>query len=328
MSKINSKDLSLYIDLPFLKSGNLNHYDKKILKNGNIINEWNKIFDDKNINLTYTSVYIGGDILLLDSNHFSKLKKIKLSSKDNYELTVEVYQNSFDIQKIINLLTLGVNRINYRTELTKDLRLNFKKVITDLQSLKNKFPNININIDFLLTEKTYIKEDIEKILRLVNHFSIYTVNKEIYNEILLNQSYIKTLEILSNENFNQYEISNFAKVGFESKQILAYYNSYSWKGIGYFATSFYKEDNNYFLVENNKKKMLNNKELVNQVTMMALSLKNGFDIENILHQDVMKDKMKKLNELNRQGKININNKGIKVSSYPLDIIDITEFLIN
>ena len=74
--------------------------------------------------------------------------------------------------------------------------------------------------------------------------------------------------------------------------------------------------------------MLNNRELVNQVTMMAMSLKNGLDIDNILHQDVMKDKMEKLNKLHKQGKLNINNKGIKVASYPSDIIDITYFLIN
>ena len=328
MSKINSKDLSLYIDLPFLKSDNLNHYYKKILKNKNIVTEWNKIFENENINLNYRSIYIGGDILLLDSIHYKQLKKIKVQSQKNYEFTIEIYQNNFDINKISELLNFRVNRINYRTELTNDLRLNFKKIINDLKNLKNRFPNININIDFLLTEKTYIKDDIKKILTLVTHFSIYTVDKEIYNETLLNQYYARILEILYSQNFNQYEISNFSKIGFESKQILAYYNSYSWKGIGYFATSFYKEGNNYFLVENNKKKMLNNRELVNQVTMMAMSLKNGLDIDNILHQDVMKDKMEKLNKLHKQGKLNINNKGIKVASYPSDIIDITYFLIN
>ncbi|MBR2100399.1 MAG: radical SAM family heme chaperone HemW [Eubacterium sp.] len=63
---------------------------------------------------------------------------------------------------------------------------------------------------------------------------------ELPTEETVSEMYLKTIEVLSQLGFPQYEISNFAIKGFESRHNLKYWELKEYLGLGVFAHSFWK----------------------------------------------------------------------------------------
>ena len=120
---------------------------------------------------------------------------------------------------------------------------------------KAGFENISIDLIYGLPEQT--TESWEKTLNQalnleITHISTYglkieeatefsrNIPKNLPDDEMQSQIYLKTIEILENKGFNHYEISNFSKKGFESKHNICYWKNKEYYGLGLSAHGYLK----------------------------------------------------------------------------------------
>src|SRR5690606_5962345 len=120
--------------------------------------------------------------------------------------------------------------------------------------LLNKY-NVNFSMDILfsLPHQTLdiLKQDIEKALEFnPKHISTYYLNVHENNPLSKNRAddetqveMFRTIEkVLEANNIHRYEISNYARPGFESRHNLIYWNDQPYWGVGLSAHSFLNEE--------------------------------------------------------------------------------------
>mgnify|MGYP001117432247 CR=1 FL=1 len=216
-----------------------------------------------------TTIYIGGGTPSVpDSKYIVKIiqtiKEVFKVSK-NAEVTIEVNPGTVTKEKLIDYKNSGINRISIGLQSTNNeiLKLigrihNYEEFLNTYNLAKEVGYN-NINVDLMLgipnqTESDVI-DSINKVISLnPKHISIYSLiveeNTEIQrlidSEILTMPSeedernmYWKTKTILEKNGFIQYEISNFAKKGYESKHNLDCWNQEEYIGMGLASHSYF-----------------------------------------------------------------------------------------
>ncbi len=216
-----------------------------------------------------TTIYIGGGTPSVpDSKYIVKIiqtiKEVFKVSK-NAEVTIEVNPRTVTKEKLIDYKNSGINRISIGLQSTNNeiLKLigrihNYEEFLNTYNLAKEVGYN-NINVDLMLgipnqTESDVI-DSINKVISLnPKHISIYSLiveeNTEIQrlidSEILTMPSeddernmYWKTKTILEKNGFIQYEISNFAKKGYESKHNLDCWNQEEYIGMGLASHSYF-----------------------------------------------------------------------------------------
>ena len=216
-----------------------------------------------------TTIYIGGGTPSVpDSKYIVKIiqtiKEVFKVSK-NAEVTIEVNPRTVTKEKLIDYKNAGINRISIGLQSTNNeiLKLigrihNYEEFLNTYNLAKEVGYN-NINVDLMLgipnqTESDVI-DSINKVISLnPKHISIYSLiveeNTEIQrlidSEILTMPSeddernmYWKTKTILEKNGFIQYEISNFAKKGYESKHNLDCWNQEEYIGMGLASHSYF-----------------------------------------------------------------------------------------
>ena len=233
----------------------------KFLKN----EEWEKLYLDtldKEIDKYYEddivkSIYIGGGTpSSLSTPHviklFSILNKIKRIS--GAEVTFECNINDINTELLTILKNNGVNRLSIGVESFDDKNLKFmnrnhnkKEIIDNIKLCKEMgFKNINVDLIYALPgEKlSTVKSDVSKLLKLnIEHISTYSLiieeHTDIYNkkvkpieEILDYKMYKYICEKLSDNGYIHYEVSNFAKKGYQSEHNLTYWNNEEYYGFG------------------------------------------------------------------------------------------------
>ena len=226
---------------------------------------------------TLNTLYIGGGTpSSLDINSLESLliicKKFKMNSE--YEFTIEFNPEDINKDKLSLCKKYGVNRISIGIEsfnkdnlkyLGRDY-INFKKKI-DL--VKKYFDNINVDLIYGLSieDINILNNDIDNLLELdVPHISCYSLIIEEHT-VLNNKGTKEINEDLDYEmyklindrlkNYNHYEISNYAKEGYESKHNLTYWNNEEYYGFGVGAASYI--DNKRILNSKNILSYLDNK---------------------------------------------------------------------
>jgi oxygen-independent coproporphyrinogen-3 oxidase len=213
------------------------------------------------------SIFIGGGTptyLSLESwnNIYKALKKLKL--EDNLEFTVEGNPGTFTEEKLRFLKNIGVNRLSIGLQAWQNSLLGKIGRIHTLDDFlkgyemarKLGFSNINVDLMFGLPGQTLKdwRESLENVVGMApEHISCYSLIVEkgtpFYNmyknhELKLpweeeeRQMYYFTLEFLYKSGYNQYEISNFAKMGNECRHNLVYWNLKSYIGCGSSAHSY------------------------------------------------------------------------------------------
>ena len=271
------KELGLYIHIPFCKqkcyycdfvsyAKNEKFFERYIEA---LLEEMNNFFDNNDIEIK--TIYIGGGTpSIIDAKYIEKIMnffKEKDLLKKTKEITIEVNPGTVDEEKIKCYKKAGINRLSIGLQSTDDNMLKkigrihcYKDFLNTYKFAKEAgFDNINVDIMIGLPKQKIsdVKNTLEKIINLEpeppKHISVYSliVEENMPIEKMINDG---TLELPDEENernmywyvknflelngYNHYEISNFAKDGYES-----IHNSDCWKqkeyiGFGVAAHSF------------------------------------------------------------------------------------------
>ncbi|KKP35720.1 MAG: hypothetical protein UR26_C0002G0020 [candidate division TM6 bacterium GW2011_GWF2_32_72] len=231
--------------------------------------EINKMFDCLSTvqKTEIDSLYIGGgtpstwpNSLLLD---MSVTLNNKLTFSKHAEITIEVNPGAVSEGQFEFLKNIGINRVSIGVQSLDNAvlsGLNRKHTAQDTLKTLNQASLFfeNINVDLILGLPGVSEEEWKKIIKTVvfwpiKHISVYflTVYEKtpLYFGLKTNKFtlpdgdslvplYEWTVQELSCYGFNRYEISNFAKEGFESRHNKTYWNRDPYIGIGLGACSF------------------------------------------------------------------------------------------
>lgn len=247
--------MSIYIHIPFC-THICSYCDfPKVLKNKKWIEEYLKELK-KEITKSYKgeiidTLYIGGGTpSSLDLEDLQKLFNILkiFNLKQDAEITLEANSEDLTEEKLlflkdkINRLSIGIETFNEKTLKSLNRKVNIKNIKNSF----NYFNNINLDLMYGFKNQTLkdLEEDIDKIIKLnPTHISTYSLiiepNTKLYiedyqniDEDLDRKMYEKIQKKLKQNNYIQYEISNFSKQGFESKHNLVYWDNKKYYGFG------------------------------------------------------------------------------------------------
>lgn len=365
MIKENNKALSIYIHIPFCKDRCIycDFYSTKYNETSNllrsyleaIIKEFERLrdFTKKRIE----TIYIGGGTPsivptnLLSNFLESLLKKIKLTH--NYEFTIEMNPESAKRELLRLLNGYGINRISLGVQSLEDeilKKLNRVHNTSDTYTALNNIFNsgyCNVSVDFLIGTTCKTDRWVEKIYKLISNFPIKHISayiltidektrsrtlKEFLNieENIIIEQYQKLHRMLKREGFIHYEISNYAKKGFESAHNLNYWKCGYYLGLGASASGYIVDTNRiryknisdvkkYIKQENEKNidyeeyEIIDNKKMINEIIMLGLRIRDGFKLNKI--KSLMKNEeyelfLKKLKDFQREGLIKIQSNRI------------------
>lgn len=264
-------------------------------------------YSDRTGEYTVSSIFIGGGTPSCVPSEYivrtlNELKDIfEFSSDKKLEITIEVNPGTIDARKLKDYKNAAINRISFGLQSIHDNELKLLgRIHTYLEFEKNYrlardlgFNNINIDLMSALPGQTLESWE-ETLLRIVKlnpeHISAYSLIIEegtpfydkygpegqdrdhLPTEDVDRLIYSRTKEILQSHGFERYEISNYAKDGFECRHNIAYWRGVSYLGLGLGAAS---------LIENTRFSNLSSlSEYVNSIN----SIHN-----NIMYSD-MRDK--------------------------------------
>lgn len=202
-----------------------------------------------------TPEYIS-EILICIKNNFHVQK--------NAEITLETNPGTVDKKKLTEFLKAGINRISIGIQSFHNDELEFLTRIHNSDTAINTvntaaesgFENISIDLIFNLPNQSKEKwiSNLETAVKLpVQHISAYSLILErgtILNKMVLDgkvkmqdidhdaELYETTIEYLTQNGFQQYEVSNFAKQGYQSVHNNAYWHYKDYLSFGTSAHSF------------------------------------------------------------------------------------------
>lgn len=206
------------------------------------------------------TVYFGGGTpsLLTAGQIFSIMNELKdsFSLADNTEVTLEANPNTVTPQKLSELKNAGINRLSLGVQSldNSELRL-LGRTHTAERAVKAVYDAYNagfenISCDLMIAIPNQTAESLERsVTELavlpIQHVSAYILKIEEGTPFCTNgitQScpnddeaadlYLKMVRLLEDYGFMQYEVSNFAKNGFESRHNCRYWKCSDYIGIG------------------------------------------------------------------------------------------------
>ena len=239
----------------------------KVFYNKEYINKYLNALD-KEIKSNYkgeviTSLYIGGgtpsSLSIDELKKLFNILEIFNLSKD-CEITFESNPDSLSLDKIkllkkhgINRVSLGVETINKRLQEILERKTNKDDVIRCINNLKtNGITNINVDLIYAINGESIndLKNDLNFLLSLVvPHISTYSLIIEDNTKLKINnvknidksidrEMYDMISDTLKDNNYLHYEISNFAKEGYQSKHNLKYWYNLEYYGFGCGASGY------------------------------------------------------------------------------------------
>lgn len=306
--------IGLYIHIPFCKSkcpycdfyssrGTENEYTRYTAIIEKKIEMWSK-----KINKHVATIYFGGGTpSILGAEKLCRILdavKKNFYVADDAEITVEVNPDSGKKIDFEKMRKCGFNRISVGmqsavgSELKSLGRIHTAEEarLTVNQARSMGFNNISLDLMMGIPNQTIqsLKKSIEFCKSCeVNHISSYILKIEenthfhrMKDKLLLPDDdyqaelYLKGVELLESLGYKQYEISNFAKPGFESRHNINYWKCGEYIGIGPSAHSFY--EGKRFFYSRSMKDFENDVIIFDceggseeEFIMLSLRLKNG-----------------------------------------------------
>ena len=272
-------NIGIYIHVPFCakkcpycsfysvkaESKLMDCYTKKVCEK---LEHFGKILNKK----ADTLYFGGGTPSILGTDRILEILNIskKYFKLNNAEITIEVNptsKNFLDFEKLylngVNRLSIGLQSAN-NNELYLLGRAHTKKIAKNTVKAAQQAGFKNISLDLMLAIQEQTKESLFESIKFcgnlnVQHISAYILSVEEGTEYNNNLSklklktedeqselYLFACNTLKSFGFNQYEISNFCKDGYESKHNLKYWNAEEYLGIGPAAHSFINKKRFYF----------------------------------------------------------------------------------
>lgn len=331
----------------------------------NVVEEirlYTKVDDNKK----FSSVFIGGGTpSLLNSYELTYLFKAiydNLEISCDAEISIEVNPGTVDEHKLKTMYDVGINRLSFglqasQNEILKYLgRIHTYDDFLESYNCAKKIGFKNINIDLIfgvpsLTLKEW-KETLEKIIDLnPTHISAYSLileegtkfyemfekeKFEVVSEDLDLSMYHQAKEMLKHNGYNQYEISNFAKNGYECKHNIIYWECKEYLGVGLGAHSYMNgcRYNNEIKMENylNKIKkyelptdnlqILSKEDKIEEKIFMGLRMNKGLCLESFKKEfdiDLLCKYSDVINKLNKEKLIDCNGMNIFLTKKGIDV---------
>jgi len=346
---------AVYIHIPYCKSkcyycsfysetdySSFGNYKKALLKEI-------KYRAKQNPNTKIDTIYFGGGTpSLLSQKDFCEILdcvKKSFTVVGSAEITLEVNPDTVEggiindllTQELINRISLGVQ--THDDKLLHDLgRLhNFSKVKNSLDIIK--CANISIDVMFGLPnqDEKSVLETLEEITKShkVKHISLYALSIEkdtvfekrgsTTDPDLQADLYDVCVAYLEKKGFNRYEVSNFAKKGFESRHNQKYWNRENYFGFGASAHSFIngvRYENSPTIAEyikdpsKNKEIILTKDDIIKEIIMLSLRTSKGLDLHKLKKQtgyDLLTLKQKEVDELIKHNLTALKNNTIKLT---------------
>ena len=213
-----------------------------------------------------STIFIGGGTpTAMDTPLLRRLLRgARRLAVEGAEFTVEANPESIDAGKLDLFLDEGVNRLSIGVQSFSDAKLkrlgrihSAKKAVDAIMLSKKKgFDNLNIDLIFGAPGETLddCSAELARAVKLpVTHISYYGLTYEkgtpLYNarkrgdvipidEEYSARMYSMAIEYLSGHGFRHYEVSNFAKKGFECRHNLNYWRNGEYIGLGPSAVSY------------------------------------------------------------------------------------------
>ncbi len=261
---------SLYVHIPFCRKKCLYCDFYSTIYDCDIAPAYIKTISDqvRTLQGVFRTIYIGGGTPTV--LEISLLVKLLASFKGYFgpdvEFTIEANPESLTEEKIQLFLDHGVNRISIGLQSLRDRKLqklgrvhDSKRAIDSVVLADKKgFKNISVDLIYGVWDEEEVtwKEELEEATKLpIKHISCYGLSYE--NETPLFEAlkagsikpleddqvarmYEYTIDRLAVRGFKQYEISNYAKEGYESLHNMNYWDNRPYIGLGASAVSYFE----------------------------------------------------------------------------------------
>ncbi|OGI02917.1 MAG: hypothetical protein A2Y25_09900 [Candidatus Melainabacteria bacterium GWF2_37_15] len=314
---------SIYIHVPFCKSKCSYCNFISFAGKENLVEKYFKALEQEitcnlsGLKTKFSTLYIGGGTpSIIDSAYYEKLLSL-INMRNDAEITIEVNPGTVDGEYLKKLKEIGFNRLSIGVQCLDNSIL---KTLNRLHTVENTintvkaakesgFNNINIDLIYGLPGQTlsgWQKMLCQAIELDVQHISAYGLKIEEGTKFYRNppqnlpdedevvQMYLKTIEILEQNDFKHYEISNFSKPGYESRHNLTYWNNEEYFGFGLSAHGYvdgvrYSNNQNLekYIINPLKKeseKLLSEAERNEEAIFLGLRLRKGIDISESFYK--------------------------------------------
>lgn len=260
------KEIGLYIHIPFCRSKCLycdfNSYEKREGDSPEYVRALLlelSAYQEK-YGLKFKTVFIGGGTPTVINYGLigALMEKLMPQLVEGAEVTMECNPGTVSGESLAYYRSMGINRLSiglqaWQPELLRTLgRIHGREEFLEAYygARKAGFHNISVDLMFALPGQTMEmwEETLMKVCSLeVDHISCYSLKLEegtrlyeLHNagKVLLpdedmdRDMYAKAIEILEMHGYSQYEISNFARKGMESRHNLIYWHNEEYLGIG------------------------------------------------------------------------------------------------
>lgn len=280
------------------------------------------------------------------------------------EITIECNPNSITMDKLSEYKLAGVNRLSIGLQAYNNRLLKLIGRVHTVQDFDNAIKQArqvgfeNINVDLLLglpKQKMYdVMFELRHLVKLkIPHFSCYGLIVEDGTKLCQNlenniyglpkeetalKMYSYTLNFLKKHGINRYEVSNFAKTGFESKHNLKYWTMHDYIGFGLASHSFFEGERwentsnlkEYFESVENKKIPIKNSEietlesLKEEYIMTGLRKQTGINLneyEKYFEEDLLISKAKEIAKLLDQNLVDIQNGNLYATDKGFELLN-------
>jgi oxygen-independent coproporphyrinogen-3 oxidase len=208
------------------------------------------------------TIYIGGGTpSCLEAGQITELRRLIGASfqfSDEAEITFEANPESLDEEKAAALQVAGINRVSLGIQSMDDARLEFlgrahrkDDAVRAFGVLRSAgFRNINVDLmyGFPGQSEEELSRDLDAVLAFKSeHISIYSLTVEERSLFFARKvgldgdaqasAYELIRRRLADAGYRQYEVSNFARPGFESEHNLNYWRGGEYIGLGMAAHS-------------------------------------------------------------------------------------------
>lgn len=186
------------------------------------------------------------------------LDEVFTERSPNLEFTMEANPGTVDADKLAVMKAGGVNRLSFGAQTFNDVLLKkigrihqSEDIVKSIEMARQAgFQNISLDLMFGLPGQSLqdVEESLEVALDLkLQHYSIYSLKIEpntpfhamhekdelpLPSEDVELAMFERIIEMMSKAGYNHYEISNFARSGYEGRHNLQYWHNQSYYGFG------------------------------------------------------------------------------------------------